>query len=71
MVTTLVLALPDFSKEFMIEIDVFGNGIGAVFMQEGHPITYISKVLSPKNKLLSVYKKEMLAIPFAIKKRES
>ncbi|XP_042013895.1 uncharacterized protein LOC121762165 [Salvia splendens] len=41
-------------------------GIGAVLMQDGHPIAFISKALSPKNKNLSVYDKELLAIVFAV-----
>lgn len=47
MITTLILALPNFSKRFLIEIDVSGEGIGVVLMQEEHHITYISKSLSP------------------------
>ncbi|KAH0702597.1 hypothetical protein KY285_016875 [Solanum tuberosum] len=31
-------------------------------MQEGHPITFISKVLSPRHAALSVYDRELLAI---------
>ncbi|GKU88955.1 hypothetical protein SLEP1_g3160 [Rubroshorea leprosula] len=45
MITTPVLALADISQEFMVETDACGGGIGAVFMQKGHPIAYISKAL--------------------------
>ncbi|KAL0324678.1 UNVERIFIED_CONTAM: putative mitochondrial protein [Sesamum calycinum] len=40
-----VLALPNFSKEFIIETNAFGEGIGAVLQRQGRPIAYISKAL--------------------------
>lgn len=49
MSTTPVLAPPDFNKQFTIETDASDKGIGAVLLQEGHPIAYISKALGPKN----------------------
>lgn len=59
-----------FSKTFLIETDACGNGTRVVLMHEGHPIAYISKTLSPKIQLLSIYEKEMLIIQLAIKKWE-
>lgn len=57
--------MPNFNKEFVLECDASGNRIGAVLMQENHPITYLSQ---GKSLALFAYEKEMLAILFAMKK---
>ena len=46
----------------VIETDSCDSGIGAMLMQEGHPLAYVSKALGLKNRALSVYEKEYLAI---------
>ncbi|KAM2890621.1 hypothetical protein COP2_009025 [Malus domestica] len=61
-----VLALPNFSKPFIIESDASGHVIGAVLQQDGRAIAYTSKALSPQNQVLSTYEQEMLAIIHAI-----
>jgi hypothetical protein len=61
-----VLRLPDFSKTFVIDTDACDTGVGAVLQQEGHPIAYMSRPLGPKNRGLSTYEKECLAILMAI-----
>jgi hypothetical protein len=66
-----VLALPDFSKTFVLETDACATGVGAVLMQEGHPLAFICKALGPKNQALSIYDKECLAILLAIDKWKS
>lgn len=63
-----VLQLPDFSKVFILETDASYSGLGAVLMQENHPIAYISKALGPRSLGLSVYEKELLAIILATQK---
>jgi len=66
-----VLAIPDFSKQFVLETDASDQGIGAVLMQEGHRIAYLSKALSDRNKALSTYEKECMAILIAVEKYRS
>jgi hypothetical protein len=63
-----VLALPDFSQEFVLETDACATGVGAVLMQKGHPLAFLSRALGPKNQALSIYDKECLAILLAIEK---
>ena len=56
--TTPVLVVPDFSKQFVLETDASDLGIGAVLMQDQHHVAYLSKALGPRNQALSVYEKE-------------
>lgn len=48
MMTTSILALPNYSKEFIVECDASGVGIDAELMQEGHPTAVINKAPAPK-----------------------
>jgi hypothetical protein len=68
MTTTPVLALPRFDIPFIVETDACDIGMGTVLMQEGRPIVFLSKALGEKNKHLSIYEKEFLALILAVDK---
>ncbi|XP_025635201.2 uncharacterized protein [Arachis hypogaea] len=63
-----VLALPDFSKPFVLETDALGTGLGGILSQAGHPIAYFSKKLSSTAQKQSVYARKMQAILAAVAK---
>lgn len=61
-----VLAVPDFTQQFCLETNASKDGVGAVLLQNGHPLAFISKPLGVRNQALSTYEKEYLAILLAI-----
>ncbi|CAO2823891.1 unnamed protein product [Amaranthus hypochondriacus] len=63
-----VLAIPDFSKSFIVETDASNGEDGAVLTQESHPIAYYSKALGSRTCLKLIYEKELKAIVFTILK---
>ncbi|KAK1679361.1 hypothetical protein QYE76_040209 [Lolium multiflorum] len=63
-----VLALPNFVVPFTVETDASKRGVGAVLMQAGHPVAYLSKALGQVAQTLSTYEKECLAILLAVEK---
>jgi hypothetical protein len=66
-----ILALPDFSQQFCIETDASNSGVGAVLLQGGHPLAFLSRALGPKNRGLSAYEKEYMAILIAVEQWRS
>jgi hypothetical protein len=72
LVTSPILRLPDFRKDFVIRTDASDVGVGAMLMQEYEdglfPIAYASKKLLQPERNYSVIERECLAIVFAVKK---
>ena len=66
LVTAPVLVMPDFSLPFCLETDASKLDVGAVLLQQGHPLAFISKPLGLKTQGLSTYEKEYLAIVIAV-----
>ena len=66
--SALILVSPDNALPFGIEADSSDFTIGAVLSQlsaeddKWHPVTYLSKVLSPVERNYKIHDKEMLAI---------
>ncbi|KAL3502507.1 hypothetical protein ACH5RR_036956 [Cinchona calisaya] len=55
-----VLALPDISLPFIVEIDASATGIREVLLQNGIPLSFLSKALFPKQKGYQCMKKRCL-----------
>jgi ribonuclease HI len=67
MTTPPVLALPNFTLPFTLEADASDYGIGAVLMQQGKPMSFLSKSIGLRATRLSTYY-EVMAILEALKK---
>ncbi len=62
-----VLHLVDPSKPYEVITDASINGIGAVLLQEGHPVAYLSKKFSPAERNYATGEQELLACFLTLK----
>ena len=68
MCLALVLATLDFTKKIIVECDASWNGIGAILIEEGRPVSFESHSIKGKYLQKAIYVKEMLEILHALKK---
>ena len=62
------LAYFDVSKEVVIQVDSSKHGIGAVLLQEGRPVEYASRALTPSERNWAQIEKEALSVFFGLER---
>ena len=73
LITAPVLAHPDYEKPFLVQTDAFTTGHGVILAQRDNekrerPIVYLSRTLSPAEKIYSSTDLECLGIIWALRK---
>ena len=71
LLTAPILAYPDFTRDFVLEIDICKQRLGAILSQlqddsKLHPLAYTSHSLSPNEKNYAITELETLAVVWAI-----
>ncbi|KAL8445313.1 hypothetical protein Emed_005713 [Eimeria media] len=65
-----LLQLPDPSKPYVLWTDASVYALGAVLLQDGKPLGFLSKKMNPQQQRYSTYQQELLALLTALKKWE-
>ena len=60
------LAYFDVSKEIVIQVDCSKHGIGDVLLQDGHPVEYATRALTPSERNWAQIEKEALSVLFGL-----
>lgn len=66
--TPQIFKMPNFEQDFVLECDASRVGVGAVPIQDNHPIAFISQGLKGRALQHSAYEKEILTITHDVKK---
>lgn len=62
-----ILKYPDFNKPFKLNTDASHYALGAVLLQDNHPVAYASRTLNNHEIRYSTTEKELLAVIWAVK----
>jgi hypothetical protein len=52
-----IIQLPDFDRDFVVECDVAGMGLGVMLHQGGGPVAFFSRQLIPRHTKLVAYER--------------
>ena len=58
----------DRKAEHVIQADASMKGVGAVLLQEGKPVIYVSRTLTPAEERYSNIERELLRVVFAMER---
>ena len=67
--------MPDFSKQFVLQTDASGEGIGAIMLQDTdgmrHPVAFASRRLLKREQNYATIEKECLGVVWGVQKFQS
>lgn len=66
LITAPILSMPDFTKPFEVIADASLHAIGAILLQDGKPIAFESRKLSPAESNYDTTEREMVAVIHAL-----